>query len=302
MINETQQQESQPKVYAVTVNWNRAEDTLECITSLYRSTYENLSILVVDNGSTDGSRELISLNYPQVEQIHNSENLGFARGYNIGMQKAVSSGAIFVFIINNDATVDPETISSLVKHAQPQVGMLAPLINYSDDPEVIWSSGGNINSWNLEKVDPLFEKIDHNNWEEQLHRDFVTGCAVLFPVQTLSLVGYFDENFHMYYEDMDLSFRVRKAGLQILVIPAAKVRHKIARSSGGVDSPNERYWMGRSSVRYFRKHAHSKNKPVIILWRTLSALRTALRLLTSNRIPALKAYWTGLRDGLRENI
>ena len=302
MINEFQQQESPPKVYAVTVNWNRAEDTLECLASLSRSTYQNLSILVVDNGSTDDSRELISLNYPLVEQIHNSDNLGFARGYNLGMKKAVSSGAKFVFIINNDATVDPETISLLVKHTQPQVGMLAPLINYSDDPEVVWSSGGNINSWNLEKVDPLFEKNDHNNWEEQLYRDFVTGCAVLFPVQTLSLIGYFDENFQMYYEDMDLSFRVRKAGLQILVIPAAKVWHKIARSSGGIDTPNERYWMGRSSVRYFRKHAGSFNKIAIIFWRTLSALRTSFRLLASNRTPALKAYWAGLRDGLRENI
>jgi GT2 family glycosyltransferase len=289
-------------VYAVTVNWNRSSDTLDCLASLSHSTYNNLRILVVDNGSTDGSPELISSEFPMIEQIHNTENLGFARGYNLGMKHALNAGADFIFIINNDATVAPETISNLIQYSGPKTGIIAPLINYADHPNLIWSSGGLTNSWNLEKHDPYYEITDQGNWEPVLTRDFVTGCAMLFPKNTLSQVGYFDENFHLYYEDMDLCFRVRKAGLDIIVVPKAKAWHKVATSSGGIDTPNERYWMGRSSVRFFRKHAQPLQKPVIIFWRTISALITSFRLLTKNRSTALKAYWAGLRDGLTEKI
>jgi hypothetical protein len=289
-------------VYAVTVNCNRSTDTLDCLASLSHSTYDNLRILAVDNGSTDGSPELISIEFPMVEQIHNTENLGFAHGYNLGMKHALNAGADFIFIINNDATVAPETISNLIQCSGPQTGILAPLINYADHPNLIWSSGGLTSSWNLEKHDPYYEKTDTGKWELVLTRDFVTGCAMLFPKNTLSQVGYFDENFHMYYEDMDLCFRVRKAGLDILVVPKAKAWHKVATSSGGLDTPNERYWMGRSSVRFFRKHAQPLHKPVIIIWRSLSALRTSYRLLVKSRRAALKAYWAGLRDGLTEKI
>lgn len=304
MINKSdiQSQKSSPLVYVVTVNWNRADDTLECLASLSNSTYDNMKILVVDNGSTDGSTELISRDFPFVEQIHNTKNMGFARGYNTGMQHAMDSGAEYIFIINNDATVAPGTISNLIKHSTPKNGILAPLINYSKYPNMIWSSGGLTSSWTLEKHDPLYEKIDSGDWEKVLIRDFVTGCAMLFPINTLTQIGYFDEKFHMYYEDMDLCLRVREAGLGILVVPTAKVWHKVARSSGGPDTPNERYWMARSSVRFFRKHAKPHQKPVIVIWRTLSALRTSLRLTVNNRRIALRAYWAGLRDGLLEKI
>jgi len=291
-----------PLVYAVTVNWNRADDTLDCLTSLSDSTYDNLKILVVDNGSSDGSPEIISREFPTVEQIHNSENLGFAKGYNIGMRHAMEAGADFIFIINNDATIARDTITNLFQNSNPKTGILAPLINYTDFPTLVWSSGGITNSWTLEKRDPLFDKEDSDDWDPVLTRDFVTGCAMLLPRKTLSQVGYFDEDFHMYYEDMDLCLRVRKSGLEIFVIPGAKAWHKIARSSGGLDSPNERYWMARSSVRYFRKHAHPLQKPLIFIWRLLSALRTSIRLSGTNRKKALKAYWEGLRDGLMEKI
>jgi len=304
MINkpDIQSQKSSPLVYVVTVNWNRADDTLECLASLSNSTYDNLKILVVDNGSTDGSTELISRDFPMIEQIHNTENLGFARGYNTGMKHAMDSGADYIFIINNDATVAPETISNLIQYSTPNIGIIAPLINYSKYPNMIWSSGGITSSWTLEKHDPLSEQIDTGDWEQVLKRDFVTGCAMLIPRNTLTEVGYFDEKFHMYYEDMDLCLRIRKAGLEILVVPTAKVWHKVARSSGGIDTPNERYWMARSSVRFYRKHAQSLQKPVILFWRTLSALRTSLRLAVKNRKNALQAYWAGLRDGLQEKI
>jgi GT2 family glycosyltransferase len=297
-----QSQQSTPLVYVVTVNWNRVADTLDCLSSIYNSTYSNLRVLVVDNGSSDGSPEKITQGFPMVEQIINPENLGFARGYNIGMKHAVDSGAEYVFIINNDATVAPDAITHLVQSSSPKNGILAPLVKYAEHPNMIWSSGGLTRSWTLEKHDPLYEKQDTGDWDHTLSRDFVTGCAMLLPSTTLTNVGYFDENFHMYYEDMDLCRRVRNAGLEIFVIPSAKVWHKIARSSGGLDTPNERYWMARSSVRFFRKHAESIQKPVIIFWRSLSALRTSIRLLTNNRSDALKAYWSGLRDGLREKI
>ncbi len=122
---------------------------------------------------------------------------------------------------------------------------------------------------------------------------------MLLTRRLLETVGLFDERFHMYYEDLDFCLRVRRSGFQILVVPGAKMWHKVAQSSGGSDSTFERYWMARSSALYFRKHCHGARWLAVLPWRGGSAVRTTLRLLRQGRREACAAYWRGLRDGFR---
>jgi GT2 family glycosyltransferase len=289
-----------PLVFAVTLNWNQADNTLACLESLTQLEGIRCTILLVDNASTDDSVLKVRQRFPQVEILVNPSNLGFGKGFNLGMRVAYQAGADYVFIINNDTYLAPDTLSILLQHAADDVGILAPVIYYASQPAVIWAIGGKVNPLNLEVAEKGRGTVNTGNWPSDLEHDFVTGCAMLLPRHTLEKVGFFDEAFQMYYEDADFCRRVRQAGLRILVVTKARLWHKVSASSGGSDSPNERYFMGRSSVRFFRKHGRGVRMWVIVPYRLGSAIKTTLRLLRAGRMESSRAYWRGLRDGLRD--
>lgn len=285
-----------PLVYAVTLNWNRPHDTIECLESLSQQSYPHLKLLVVDNGSTDDSVQLIRGAFPGVEVVENGRNLGFAAGMNAGIRAALARGADYVLGINNDTLLAADMLERLMTQCSVGVGLLAPIIYYADAPDIIWSVGGHFNQWTLEAPEKWRGQHDPGNLPACLEIDFVPGCAMLWPRTVLETVGLFDETFFMYYEDIDLCQRIRRAGFHIQTVPSAKLWHKVSLSSGGTDSPNERYWMARSSLVYFRKHARWWQRPFIIFWRAGSAVRTSWRL--RHRRDSLQAYWRGLWHGL----
>lgn len=289
-----------PLVCAVTLNWKRPSDTITCLQSLAEQTYPNLQTLVVDNGSGDDSVERIQTACPHAHVIANPENSGFARGTNLGIARALELGADFVFILNNDTYLAPDTVGILVQHCEEDVGLVAPIIYYAAAPTHIWSLGGSLNRWLLETQGSVRGQEDMGQWPAVLEQDFVPACGLLAPRSVFERVGYFDERFFMYYEDLDFSLRVRKAGLRILSVTDAKMWHEVSLSSGGSDSPNERYWMARSSVLYFRKHAQPWQWLLIGFWRLGSAVRTSWRLRQREKREALRAYWRGLWHGMRE--
>jgi len=287
-----------PLVVAITLNWNRREDTLECVESLCRLTYPNVRLLVVDNGSTDGSPGAIAKHFPQVEQIVNPANLGFARGFNVGLRRALEVNAEFAFILNNDTYVAPDMLGALVKASEPtDVGIAAPAIYYASDPKRIWSTGGGHNPLTLEMTgdhgrrEPIFDVTE---------RDFVVGCGMLIKRAVLERVGLFDERFFMYYEDSDYCLRARRHSFRLVCVPQARMWHKVASSSNGSDSPAERYLMAKSSAIFFRKHVRGWRWLIIGLYRFGSAIKTTFRLSIHRRFVAARAYWRGLRDGLME--
>jgi GT2 family glycosyltransferase len=289
-----------PLVYAITLNWNRRDDTLACLESLSKLDYPNTRLLVIDNGSRDGSAGAISEQFPEVELIVNARNLGFAAGCNVGLRHALEHGAEHIFLINNDTLVDPQALRHLVALSGPDVGMVAPKIYYAAEPKRLWSVGGMRHPLTLEKTGDARGQLDQGQWEAVLERDYFVGCALLLSRLLLTQVGLFDERFFMYYEDSDLSLRARQAGFRLLFAPQAHIWHKVAISSGGSDSPNERYWMARSSVIFFRKHVRGPRWLVVLPYRTGSAVKTVSRLLLRWRWSAAKAYLLGLRDGLAE--
>lgn len=288
-------------IYALTVNWNRPADTIECIESLLNQKPIVPEIIIVDNGSTDDSVSILRARFPQIELIASSTNRMFGGGYNMGIRHALEHGAEGIFISNNDAILASDGLEKLLHYTSSDTGLLAPVIYYSYQPDRIWSLGGRVNPWTLEKSDDYRNTLDRGNWPEILEQDFVTGCGMLLTRNLLESVGLFDEGFTHYYEDMDFCRRTRLAGFHIRVIPQAKMWHKVALSSGGRDSPNERYWMARTSVRYFRKHGRGGRMLVIFPYRLGSAIKTSLRLLFHRRGDSVCAYWRGLRDGLSDH-
>lgn len=287
-----------PLVAIITLNWNRKGDTLEFLASCAGLGYPRLHTIVVDNGSTDGSAEAISARFPAVEQILNGANLGFAGGMNAGMRRALALGADYVFLANNDTTLAPDALGRLVAAAEEQgAGMASPAIYYASAPHRIWWLGGRLRPLLLEIR--RYERPPARHDPRPFAVDFITGCGMLVRRDVLETIGLFDERFFMYYEDSDYCLRAHRAGVRAVVEPRAAMYHKVAQSSGGSNSPNERYHMARSSVQYFRKHARPWQWPLIWPYRAGSAARTLLRLARARRLDAARAYLRGLRDGAR---
>lgn len=289
-----------PLIIAITLNWNRPDDTIACLDSLAQQTYPNLHALVVDNGSSDDSVTRIRAAYPNVTLLVHHENSGFARGMNLGIRAALAQGAAFLFLLNNDTLLAPDAIERLAQRQTPGMALLAPIIYYADEPRRVWSLGGTLNRWLLETRGNQRGEEDRGQWPELLELDFAPACGLLVPAPIFQTVGLFDERFFMYYEDLDFCLRTRRAGWRICAVTTARMWHKVSLSSGGSDSPNERYWMARSSVLYFRRHARPWQWPLIAFWRMGSALRTSARLARRGRWAALRAYWRGLWHGLKE--
>jgi len=291
---------SSPLVYAVIPNWNRREDTLACLNSLRGLDYPNLRLIVVDNGSSDGTAAAVARLFPDVELIVHADNRGFAAGCNAGIRQALARNADFVFLINNDTHLDPAALKNMLALTGPAVGMIAPKIYYAADPTRIWSVGGRRHSLTIEKTGDGRGQRDEGQWDCVMERDYLMGCALLLSRQCLMTVGLFDERFFMYYEDSDLSLRARQAGFKLLLAPQAKVWHHVALSSGGSDSPGERYWMARSSMLFFSKHVRGLRWLIVLPYRSASAIKTVLRLVWRSKAASAWAYLRGLRDGVAD--
>ena len=139
-------------------------------------------------------------------------------------------------------------VEKLVESIRPVAGVVFPKIYYYDDPLRIWSVGAQRQFLTLEMTDKATGQLDRGQWEDVQERDYGTGCALLVQREVFVKVGLFDERYFAYYEDLDFSFRVKEAGFRMTLAPAAHLWHKVALTSGGLDSPLERYLMAKGSV------------------------------------------------------
>jgi len=292
---------SQPFVCVVVLTWNRREDALSCLESLSQMTYPRYRLLLVDNASADGTVEAVKARFPEVELIVNSRDMGFGAGFNTGLRHALEAGADYIFMINNDTFVDPRILDELMAHADPpDVGILAPKIYYAAERDRIWSVGAMKNPWTLGATDTGDRQLDHGQWDKVIERDYLTGCALLLKRSLLEQVGLFDADryYPIYCEDTDLCLRARQAGFRLLMVPSARMWHKVSASGGGVDSPEVCYLRARNNVRLLRKHVRGWRWLTVVPYNIGVAGITTLRLLYKGAYRSIGAYWRGLRAGL----
>ena len=285
-----------PLVYVVIVNWNRADDTIECLQALEGSDYSDYRPLVVDNGSTDGSPDAIRAAFPAVEMIANKDNLGFARANNIGIEHALRQGADYVFLLNNDTLVDGRLLTELVAvgESDPQIGMLAPKIYYHDGGSRLWSAGARWRRFPPRVTIIGYGREDGPAYSVQREVDYATGCAMLVKREVFERVGMFDPAFFMYHEDYDFSARVQRGGYRIVYVPQAVMWHKVSASTGE-DSPLKWYYLGRYIVPLYVKHFRPPrlSLALFVLW-------VLARETVKGNARYLGPYLRGLRDGWRE--
>jgi GT2 family glycosyltransferase len=276
----------EPLAFTVLLNWNGWKDTVECLSSLQKLEYGNNRALVVDNGSTNDSVQHIRAQFPQVEIIEMGKNLGFAGGCNAGIRAAIDRGAEYVWLLNNDTTVDAGALRAMVDRAEadPKVGAVGSAIFSAAEPERLQAwGGGYVNFWlgrSRHFVGPVRD--------EQIQ--FLTGASLLLRRRTLGELGLLDEGFFMYWEDADYCFRLRRAGWRLAVAGDSKVWHKEQGSIGEKSALLDTYF-NRSATRFFEKNAPT---PFIPIWAGIT-LRIGKRTIAGDWKRA-RAVWAGVKE------
>jgi GT2 family glycosyltransferase len=222
---------SVPLVSAVVVNWNGVGCLEACLTSLLAQTWPRLEIIVVDNGSTDGSQGVLRSRYKtDITLIESPVNLGFAGGNNVGIRAA--RGA-YIALLNNDAVAEPDWIRALVEAAERDagVGMCASRILVLGAESVIDSAGLLMSADGIGRGRGRLER-DGEAFAKAEDALIPSACAALYRRAMLDEIGLFDEDFFAYCEDSDLGLRGRLAGWRCRYVPGAIVHHAYSRSAG----------------------------------------------------------------------
>ena len=239
-----------PPVVVVVVNWNGASQTRQCLKSLQNLDYPNVEICLVDNGSTDGSGHQLASEFSEVNVLALESNLGYAGGCNAGIKWAEQSGAEYVWLLNNDTTVDSSSLKSLVTRGEElrsggATAILAPKILFTAEPNKIWSAGGSLRWPWLERVHVGMGDED-NSFTMPAQLDWASGCSLFFPTSVANDVGPLDERYFLYLEDVDWCLRARRRGTQIWFVPEARIWHNVSQSVKTVDSRDLRYYVNRN--------------------------------------------------------
>ena len=289
-----------PKVSIIILNWNGKEDTIECLESLKNITYPNYEILIVDNGSTDGSTEFFEKKYPSIEIIKNQENLGFAEGNNVGVYKVIERGTEYLLLLNNDTIVDPEFLTELVVVAESneRIGIVGPMIYFYDKKDVIQSFGskfikftGKIYTYGC----GLQDKGQFNKTEE---KELITGCVMLINKEVIEKIGCFDPVYFAYWEDVDLCTRTLKSNYKIVVTPKSKVWHKGSKSTGGYMNKNAYYYHVRNSIYYYYKNRPKLYAIYIVYLLSIYFISLIGFSIIKNKFDLLESFIKGIRDSV----
>ncbi|MBS1509005.1 MAG: glycosyltransferase family 2 protein [Bacteroidetes bacterium] len=290
---------NKPRVSVILLNMNQPALTVACVESLQRCTYPNLEIIIVDQASKDNSVELLRRQFPSVNLIASKINLGFTGGNNLGM---LSSTGDYFFLLNNDTEVDPGFLEPLIDalEADPSAGAASPLIRFYQDKNKIQYAGGPA------KIDLIRGRNSWRGWMTDYPGNFRTtesttaahGAAFIIKVKAASEVGLLDDNFFIYFEELDWSLRLTKGGYKILFVPASEVFHKESMTMPK-EHPFRVRQMTRNRILLSRKHLNKLVFGISLAYASLISFpRNCMRYVMSRNKELLKAYTKGFYQGL----
>jgi GT2 family glycosyltransferase len=304
MANTLHAGKAPPRVAVVVLHWNSLADTLACLASLRGIDYPTASVIVVDNGSTDGPDAALRTQCPDVKLHVSSANLGYTGGNNLAIRAALSEGAEYVWLLNSDATVSPDTLSRLVAAAEadPRVGLVSPLIVHGSrvgGPGDRYDFAGGLIDMAGGIYEPTDDPAEGQAWQKRHPERFMLcGTALLLRRAVIERMGLLDDRFFAYWEDTDYAWRSLAAGFRNQLVFDATVLHapKPPPVSGQL-RPHFYCLMARNEILFWRKHLGDLRAARPVLW----AVRRQLRLAAAGRQhPEMtSAIMAGLWDGLR---
>jgi GT2 family glycosyltransferase len=297
------------KLEIVVLNWNGLEDTRALLRTLERCRVPegwSASVMVVDNGSSDGSAHSIAAEFPQVDLLALPENLRFAGGNNRGIQRALAAGADAVMLLNNDTEADPALLERLLLALEqhPEAGAAAPLIYFAAPSRSIWYAGGRCTPALGLAAHRGLRTLDRGQYRSIERTGYLTGCCLIARRAVWEKVGLLDERYFIYAEDADWCLRARRAGFALLFVPTARLWHKVS-AKAGAQSRWKIYQRLRANLTLFARNARGLARltwaPAFVAQQVALAGWLALSGHAEAALAVPRALWDGMlgRDPAR---
>ena len=280
-----------PEIFIIILNWNGKSDTLVCLNSIQSLQYLYHKIIIVDNGSTDGSVHEIRALHPKMTIIETGQNLGYAEGNNVGIRYALEHDADYILLLNNDTTVAPDLLDQLVNAAQkdPDAGVFGATLLYMDKPDTVWFAGAQWNAQTLTFDYPYQDQPLPDNLSSAT--DYACGAALFFRAEVARSIGLLDARFFLSWEESDWCVRARLAGYGCKLVPSAYVWHKVGASfDGGENSPLRQYFIYRNRLLWAEKNLSLKDLLYLIKY-SFSAFCPKFTLSQSENAPLIKRFF-----------
>ena len=288
-----------PLVCIVICNFNKRDDVVVAIESVQASRGVRVEIIVVDNCSSDGSAQAIeALPHQNIQIIRLLENIGGSGGFRVGMEASKSSSAEFVLLLDNDASVAPDTITGLVDamKSDPELGAVGPAILKAYSPGEVQDVGGFISANRFSQF-PGFNGLPLDKLpKERLRCEYLASCCLLTRRQHIEQLGGFQSNYFIYWDDIDWCTRLAKNGYGLMVCPELKAWHKGGLQSAKTTIPA--YFNIRNRLRFFSSHKDLWNFSEVIEGIKGELVEVFAGCLTKGNMGYIEAHKIGIRDGL----
>ncbi|MEO7795143.1 MAG: glycosyltransferase family 2 protein [Thermoanaerobaculia bacterium] len=290
----------EPGVLAIVLNYNGREMTLATVASLLALDYPKLGILVVDNGSTDGSDAAIAASFPSVRRLRTEVNLGISGGLNLGFRVGLDEGWDYLLPMNNDIEVAPDLLRELVAAAaaDPAIGCAGPkCYYYFGDRNRLWSAGGKLRFRESVTRERGMGELDRGQYDRDGEVDYTNGALMLIRTAALRAAGLWDPVYHVSVEDADWCVRMKRAGFRCWYAHRARLWHMVSPTTGGYTA-SRTFRTGRSTAIFVRKYAGPAGWAGFLLWTALALPAAFMRELVRGNSAAVVAKFRGLAAGL----
>jgi hypothetical protein len=299
----------QAKIAIIVLNWNTYELTQKCLNSLSKISYANFQIILVDNGSQDGSGVKLNREFNPAKYFSNSKNLGFTGGNNIALQN-LDKSFDYVLLLNSDTEVDTGFLEPLVRRmdSEPNIGAIQPVIFNYENPKIVWNAGGDFNRF-IGTSDTVGKGKQFDSLNREKYTDWISGCCILIRKEAIEKVGLLDDRFFAYYEDVDWSLRMKESGYDLGVEYKSIIFHHQGGSTKENNTGNEgalpaysHYLNIRNHLFILRKHPKAFNTIGSWGYQFIKLIGYSLYFTIRGRFHKLKMVWKGFYDGLTRKI
>lgn len=292
---------SGPRVLGIVLNYDGRDLTRETLASLQAMADPRLDLLVVDNGSSDGSFAAIAAEFPAVRQIRTEVNLGISGGLNLGIREGLAAGYDYLMLMNNDLEVDRRMLDELLAAAERESGwgVVGPKCYfYFGERNRIWSAGGVLRFREAVTRERGSGEIDRGQYDRDQEVDYVNGCCMLIRREAMLATGLWDPVYQVSVEDADWCVRLKRSGYRCGYAHRARLWHKVSPTTGGYTA-GRTFRTGRSTAIFVRKYAGPGGWISYLAWSALALPAALLRELPRGNARAVLAKYRGLVAGLR---
>jgi GT2 family glycosyltransferase len=289
-----------PRVLGIVLNYNGRDLTLATLASLSAVGDPRLELLVVDNGSTDGSDDAVAERFPGVRRLRTEANLGISGGLNLGFRVGLEESFDFLMPMNNDIEVAPDLLGHLLDLAagRPRAGIVGPKCYYHAERDLLWSAGGRLRFREAVTHERGMGERDRGRYDRDERVDYVNGALMLIRRQALLDAGLWDPVYHVSVEDADFCARAVRAGWECWYAHRARLWHMVSPTTGGYTA-SRTFRTGRSTAIFVRKYAGPSGWASYLAWSALALPAALVREGLRGNAAAVWAKYRGMLEGLR---